>query len=1035
MANSHILGNSLIVTGSVTASQGFYGDGSGLTNITASAEWDGSRNGDASITGSLVVSGSGAVVNFTNVVTNLTTTNISGSLTITGSLSNGIYTVASGEYSHAEGYSTEATGSYSHAEGNSTTAFGDYSHAEGYAAHARGDYSHAEGEATETTGEASHAEGYTSEAHGFASHAEGESTDARGTGAHAEGDSTEAIGDYSHAEGSSTQTGTQNAYYAQDITSGSITLSGSYGDVAIQFTTNNRLYLYDTPFDDNYSRGVYSISQSYFSSSNTVVELYDNSVTTTTAYVGDIDSGILTWTGDQTIPGPSSHAEGYQTIALADNSHAEGFTTVAIGERSHAEGESTEASGDASHAEGFTTVARGEYSHAEGEDTQAVSYGSHAEGYLTIASGSYSHAEGYDTEARANASHAEGYNTIALGSYSHAEGSQTIASGSYSHAEGLGTITQGDYQHVQGQYNISSSVQSAFIIGNGVDTNNRSNLVFTSGSEVQVTGSLNVQGPANITGNIVTQGSINVTGGITGSLEGTASYALSAPASPGGSNKQIQFNNAGVTDGAAAFIYDVATNTVDQGSGTTIDGGYAYYSHVEGLNNIVKSSFSHVEGNYNTTIGSISHAEGTSTKTGTDKGYYATQVLSGIVLFDVSYANITGKFFTGNYISIYAPGAGITTTGTVLGRNYVAGQGTYVTSSLTSVNIAPSGPNIVCINASTQPSSWTGDTLLGGNSSHTEGYQTITTGDSSHAEGFYSLTTGFASHAEGICTKALGAYTHAEGYQTTALGESSHAEGSNTLSSGNYSHAEGNSTQALGVSSHAEGTNTFASASFSHAEGFATYAAGIAQHVQGQYNQLSSAQSAFIIGNGINASNRRNLVFASGSQFQITGSILVTGSAAITGGITGSLLGTASFADLAYAIPGGTDTQIQYNSNGVLAGTTNLTWNSVNNTLNGTFVGDGSQLTGLVSPTAQFATSASHAIQADNAIVVTGYNYIQSASATTWTVTHNLNNQYPIVQVYNTDNIMIVPEEIQGTNANTTTIQFSFAMAGYARIL
>jgi hypothetical protein len=66
MANQHIFNNNLIITGSVTASQGFYGDGSGLTGITAVAEWDGSRNGDANITGSFVVSGSSANVDFTN---------------------------------------------------------------------------------------------------------------------------------------------------------------------------------------------------------------------------------------------------------------------------------------------------------------------------------------------------------------------------------------------------------------------------------------------------------------------------------------------------------------------------------------------------------------------------------------------------------------------------------------------------------------------------------------------------------------------------------------------------------------------------------------------------------------------------------------------------------------------------------------------------------------------------------------------------------------------------------------------------------
>ena len=68
MANEHIFENSLIITGSVTASEGFFGDGSGLTGITATAEWDGSRNGDAEITGSLIVSGSNVNVDFNNTL-------------------------------------------------------------------------------------------------------------------------------------------------------------------------------------------------------------------------------------------------------------------------------------------------------------------------------------------------------------------------------------------------------------------------------------------------------------------------------------------------------------------------------------------------------------------------------------------------------------------------------------------------------------------------------------------------------------------------------------------------------------------------------------------------------------------------------------------------------------------------------------------------------------------------------------------------------------------------------------------------------
>ena len=68
----------LTITSTVSASffsGSHIGDGSQLTGVTATAEWDGSRNGDANITGSFTVSGSTpTVVDFTNV------TAISGSI-------------------------------------------------------------------------------------------------------------------------------------------------------------------------------------------------------------------------------------------------------------------------------------------------------------------------------------------------------------------------------------------------------------------------------------------------------------------------------------------------------------------------------------------------------------------------------------------------------------------------------------------------------------------------------------------------------------------------------------------------------------------------------------------------------------------------------------------------------------------------------------------------------------------------------------------------------------------------------------------
>jgi hypothetical protein len=109
-----------------------------------------------------------------------------------------------------------------------------------------------------------------------------------------------------------------------------------------------------------------------------------------------------------------------------------------------------------------------------------------------IATGENSHAEGSITKAIGNYSHAEGDNTQAKGDYSHAEGQETIASGSYSHAEGYQTIALANRQHVQGQWNAASSVESAFIVGNGTDDGNRSNLIHAAGNEVQISGSVGI---------------------------------------------------------------------------------------------------------------------------------------------------------------------------------------------------------------------------------------------------------------------------------------------------------------------------------------------------------------------------------------------------------------------------------------------------------------------------------------------------------------------------------------------------------------
>ena len=76
------------------------------------------------------------------------------------------------------------------------------------------------------------------------------------------------------------------------------------------------------------------------------------------------------------------------------------------------------------------------------------------------------------------------------------------------------------------------------------------------------------------------------------------------------------------------------------------------------------------------------------------------------------------------------------------------------------------------------------------------------------------------------------------------------------------------------------------------------------------------------------------------------------------------------------------------------------------------FVGDGSQLTNLT--IAQTATIKS-----------------SFTAQSTWVVTHNLNTDNAIVQVYDNDNFQIIPSSVRITDSNTVTVGFDSAQSGY----
>ena len=62
------------------------------------------------------------------------------------------------------------------------------------------------------------------------------------------------------------------------------------------------------------------------------------------------------------------------------------------------------------------------------------------------------------------------------------------------------------------------------------------------------------------------------------------------------------------------------------------------------------------------------------------------------------------------------------------------------------------------------------------------------------------------------------------------------------------------------------------------------------------------------------------------------------------------------------------------------------------------------------------------------------YRHTQSSANTSWTISHNLDYQYPAITVYDGNDDVIIPEKVKATNSNTLTLTFTAAESGYAHI-
>lgn len=298
---------------------------------------------------------------------------------------------------------------------------------------------------------------------------------------------------------------------------------------------------------------------------------------------------------NQTV-GANSFAVGQYVTASGANSHSEGYNTTASGAKSHAEGEDSQATGRATHAEGYQSTASGSISHAEGN--------------TTVASGDYSHAEGWITQASGNSSHAEGYKTTANGAASHASGMFNDELDLITNWATNTSYSIGDYTKYNNAYyrckeanndetfdstkwdGISWNTIQAFVVGNGIDSDNKSNAM-----------TLDWTGDAHFNGNVFVDANADGTGG------NKLAKVSELPDVSAKANKA----NAVFTDSISmgrSFTSYVGQSSTAIGNGVKATGGISFAigeqttaagtgSVAEGAYTNASTSYLHVSGRYN----------------------------------------------------------------------------------------------------------------------------------------------------------------------------------------------------------------------------------------------------------------------------------------------------------------------------------------------------------------------------------------------------------------------------------------------------
>ncbi|MDG2944695.1 YadA-like family protein [Exercitatus varius] len=597
--------------------------------------------------------------------------------------------------------------------------------------------------------------------------------------------------------------------------------------------------------------------------------------------------------GESVAIGGRANSSGYQSLAIGTNTTASGDQSISIGSDVHATGYSSIAIGSddldqiagrtiagyyvptgytATHAAAAGAIVLGARSVASGRLSTILGSLSTASADGATVLGSGSNASGQSSTIVGFNSTASAANATVVGSFSVANASNAIAIGTNSTANGTGALAFGQNAISSGVNSVAmgatanATADGAIAIGDDSQATDKDALAQGKNTRASGNGSTAVGNSAKALANSSTAlgNNANASQRFSTAL-GTGSKASESATAVGNDANASGFASFAAALNATASGYAanaIGFNSVSSGMASLAAG---YNATTNGTNALAIGSSAQALANNAISIGTGNIVSGENSGAIGDPTY-----VTGYGTYSIGNNN---GWVTGNNSGVFGNNNSLTSDETrVIGNN----------NTIAADNTVAMGNNITVLNSGAINS------IVIGESAHTESANATAIGVSSNASAESSVSIGTNSNAVTENTTAIGNKAYAQGYNSTAIGMNASTWENNGVAIGSYANA-------TGVSAISVGTNSIATETGSAAYGMNANASNVNALAIGTGTQAKSRDSVAIGNQSVSAEVRgvaigtnANVASAADDGIAIGTNAVANGKQAIAAGLNAS---------------------------------------------------------------------------------------------------------------------------------------------------